>query len=514
MAKADSAQKARTVTGIEYGKRVVRVATVTVGRSGKVSFRGLSQALVQPGRPGVAEDARLGRRAALKEALSKHPKDLGDVIVGIPRENVISRMLSVPSGDPSEVREMLFFEVDKYLPFPPDEGEISYRILEQIGANESHVLMVAARRKDLYETLDELDEAGIEPLRLDVEAHGCGYVFARNGEASEDPFAVVHLDLQSTLVGLIKDRQLRFSRATPISTEELESTSPGVSFGGEPQDWPEPQSQWWTGAMRNLKRTLAGFAHDTHGSHPKQILLSGPGSQIPGLREALEREIALPVATRLPLPPGKNNEPLLLYSSAIGLALEEVEGRQHINLVPEEIYQRRETARRKQFLVNSSILLAFNLFLAAAVIGHSFWHKQQVLQVFSEKILELRPAVKDIDEIAAKLDVIGKNIDTSNSAFKVVKDLFTRTPERIKISQLTFTKSDSVVMNLETYTGGDLDSYVSILADSPYFAGTIERGRVETVDLTRQQDRYPGVPRYQKINSVKAMLKSSQKLKE
>ena len=514
MARTDSSRKARTVTGIEYGKKVVRMATVSVSRSGKVTVRGLTQAIAPHGRRGVTEDIQTGRQSALREALSKHPKDLGDVIVGIPREDVIARLVSLPSGDPTEVREMLFFDVERYLPFPPDEAEISYRIVEQVGANESHVLMVAARRKDLYEVLEELDEAGVEPLRLDVEVHGCGYAFARNtGEIDGEPFAVFHLDQQGSLVGLVMDRQLRFSRATPIATDELETSAVGLTFDSDPSSWPDSQSQWWGGLVRNLKRSLAGFSHEPLGTQPSHVVLSGPGSELPGIREALEREVSIPVTQRLPIQQGKISEPLLFYSCPLGLALEEIETPHHINLVPEEIYQERAMARRKQFLVNSTILMVFNLILLGAWVGHMFWNKQQVISIYESKIAEIQPQIRGIDEIAKKLQVINANIDRDNSAFKILEDLFSRTPDRVKIVNLDFTKSDSIVMNLETYTNADMDGYVKILGDSPHFAGTIERGKMDTEDLTKKKGQYP-IPNYQKVTGTKCTIKTSPKLQQ
>ncbi len=515
MAKIDSSRKARTVTGIEYGKKVVRIATVSVSRSGKVTVRGLTQAVVPPVRLSAKEDTPPGRQIALKEALSKHTKDQGDVIVGIPREDVIARLVSLPSADPAEVREMLFFDVERYLPFPPDEAEISYRILEQAGANESHVLMVAARRTDLYQVLEELDEAGVEPLRLDVEVHGCGYAFARStGEADGEPFAVFHLDQQSSLVGLVMGRQLRFSRATPIAIDDLATSAVGLTFESDSSCWPENQSQWWGGLVRNLKRSLTGFSHEPLGAQPSRLILSGPGSELPGISEALEREISIPVIHRLPVPPGKLSEPLLFYSCPIGLALEEIESPTHINLVPEEIYHERAVARRKQFLVNSTILMVFNLILLGGWVGHQFWNKQQIIQIYENKIAEIQPQIRGIDEIDKKLKVINSNIDRNNSAFKILQDLFTRTPDRVKILQLDFIKSDSVVMNLETYSPADLDGYVKILSDSPFFAGTIESGRLETVDLSKKGKGSYAVDSYQKVTGTKCTLKSSQKLQQ
>lgn len=513
MAKSAVPTRAGTVTGIEYGKRAIRIATLSVGRSGKFAVKALTQVLVQHGRRGVAEDASTNRKAALKEALGKHTKDLGSIIVGIPREDVISRFVTLPSSDPIELREMLFFDVERYLPFPPEEAEISYRVLEQIAANESHIVMVAARTKDLYQILEDLDEAGVQPLRLDVEAHGSAYTYSReNGQVRSEPFALLHLDLEVSLIGLVIDSQLRFSRAMPVSTEELEMNSIGTNFDGLPESWPEHQVQWWNSAVINLKRTLAGFSHEKYGEQPKRVYLSGPGSTIPGLPQALEKEFSVPVVIEEPVSAGKITEPVLVFLNAIGLALEELETTHHINLVPEEIYQRREASRKKQFLVNSTTLLVLNLILLGTWLGHAFWNKQEVLGILNNKILEIRGPIKDVEVISEKLKVISQNIDKQNSAYKVLKDMFERTPDRVKIEQLNFQKSDLLELTLETFTGTDLDGYVAILGGSPYFAGPIERGRVETIDLTRRGNF--GVDRYQKVTGVRAMLRTNPKLQE
>jgi hypothetical protein len=386
--------------------------------------------------------------------------------------------------------------------------------MEQIGQNESHVLMVAARRKDLYDILEDLEDAGVEPLRLDVEVHGCGYAFSRaETERDGEPFALFQLDLQSSLIGLVVNRQLRFSRAAPIATEELEASGIGITFEAPLDQWSADQNQWWNSLVKNLRRSITGFTHESLGSQPTHLIISGPGSEIPGLRQALEEELSLPVTPRLPISPGKLTEPVHFYSCPIGLALAEVEATQHINLVPEEIYTDRATARKKQFFVNAAILLVFNLLLMAGWLGHNYWHKQQILNIYQAKILDIRPFIRDIDEIAKKLNVISANIDRDNSAFKVARDLFERTPDRVKITQLTFSKSDSVLMNLETYTGADMDAYVKILGDSPFFAGTIDRGRLETIDLSRQKGLFD-VPNYQKVTGTKCTLKTSPKLQE
>jgi len=502
MKKATPSKKARTATGIEFGDRIVRVATVTCGRTGKVSLRALSQAHVAPGRPGVEEDLRRARIEALREALSHHAKDLGEVVVGIPRDEVVSRVLSLPASNPDEVRDMLFFDVERYLPFPPSEAEISYRVLEQVGANESRIVMVAAPREVLYRTLDDLDEIGIRPKRLDVDSHGCGYVFTRNHGEDEEPYGLFNLDYENSIVGLVVNRQLRFSRSIGEGIGRLEKDHLAVSFDrtagarpeGEPRStetsspsegpetsdpsngWPQSQTEWWSGTVKNVKRSLAGFAHEEFGAPPRRLILTGPGSRIPGIVPALEKEIGVPVEAPEPFPPGKTGQPVTFYSAALGLALEQIEGDHRINLIPEEIYRKREAARRKQFLVNSTSLVVVNLLLMGAWVGHAFWNQRQVLEIFESKNREIAPHIRDIKDIEDKLNLISANIDREHSAFKVMKDLFERTTDRVRFDTLDFKKSEEVLLTYETYTGRDVDSYREILMESPHVCGGVERG--------------------------------------
>ncbi len=480
MVKQTGKKKAGAVTGIEYGRSMVRVATITLGRGGRVQIRALSAAPVKPARPGVTEDLREARTQALKEALSKHhARDLGTVIVGAARDEVISRFVSLPSAEVSEIKEMLFFDVERHLPFAADDAEISYRIAEQVGANESRVLMVASKRSDLYELLDDLDSIGVQPDRIDVDVHGCGYSFARNGVGEGEPFAVLDLDLKSSLMSLVVENGLRFSRSINVGVGSLkEGDGPLPTLQTDSADWSEELHGWWKGLVRNIVRSLAGFAHEEHGSPPKKLILTGVGSRVEGIAEALEKEIEIPVIVLDPLEAGKNTESTTPYSCAIGLALEELEKDHHINLIPEEIYERYAAAHRKRFVFNTLFLLLINFLLIGGWVGHSFWHKQQTIQIYRNKIELIQPKISDIEEIQAKQEVIAANMDLDHSAFQVISDVFVRTRDRIRIRQMTFKKSESVDMDIEIFDPQDRVDYVLDLSESPHFCGSIETGRM------------------------------------
>lgn len=505
MPKSKQKVRSRVISGIEYGDHVVRIATVVTGRGGKFTLKAATEVLVATGRPGVSEDLRANRRQALTEAISQHSTSLGDVVVGISRNEVISRLFSLPTVNPLELDDMLDFEVANHLPFDHREAEVSHRILEQVGNSESRVLVVAARRSELYRVLEDLDEVGVETLRLEVDAHGCGYALA--AQSGSEPAFVFHLDYHKSLIGLLVNGQLRYTRVLSkgLQTPLLDGDCP--DFSSPSQDWSQPQSQWWNDLVLKLKRTLAAFGHEEFGQHPQRVFLSGPGSELPGLAEHLSEALAIP-ATVQPLvescPDGVSPQ---TFAVSIGLAVEEALLTQHLNLVPDEIYIKRERAHQRQFLVNVATLAVINILLLVGWVGHAFWHKHQVIGVLQAKIAQIRPQVRDVDEIEKKLNTIAANIDRENSAFLVLKDIFELTRDRIKIDQVVFQKKDSIKMNLNTFEDRDLDDYVKDLSMSQYLAGAIDRGRTQNVDLSRQSDRYD-VPYFKRVSNLSANLRS------
>jgi len=195
-----------------------------------------------------------------------------------------------------------------------------------------------------------------------------------------------------------------------------------------------------------------------------------------------------------PLEPGKGTENTTPYSCAIGLALEEMEKEHHINLIPEEIYERYAAAHRKRFVFNTLFLVFINIFLLGGWAGHAFWHRQQTLDIYRDKIAKIQPKIADIKKIQEKQAItpivdasdlpadqkqaiIAENMDLDNTAFAVMSDVFLRTRDRVRIRQVTFKKSESVDMDLEVFDPQDQVDYVKDLGESPHFCG-VESGRL------------------------------------
>jgi Tfp pilus assembly protein PilN len=136
---------------------------LSVADSGRADFEAPEGA----GEPAPGEErsvfpSHLG--AALKESYTGPRKN---VSVCLPTGHVLLRVMSLPSEDDAELAGMVQLQVDKYSPFPVENMVVSHEVLRRSGTT-SLVAVAAAERRVVDLLGKALNEAGIEPVRVDV----------------------------------------------------------------------------------------------------------------------------------------------------------------------------------------------------------------------------------------------------------------------------------------------------------------------------------------------------------
>jgi Tfp pilus assembly protein PilN len=95
----------------------------------------------------------------------------GRVAVAMPAEQVLLRVVRLPTVDTAEIREMAALQVDKFSPFPVEQMAISQEVLhQQDGA--SRVLVAAVLQEHVQKLGNLLRSAGVHPREVDVEVLG------------------------------------------------------------------------------------------------------------------------------------------------------------------------------------------------------------------------------------------------------------------------------------------------------------------------------------------------------
>ena len=91
----------------------------------------------------------------------------GEVTVAIRSSELLMRTVAFPTADPSEIADMVEFQIDKISPYPVDQLAIAHEIL-QTDEDSAQVLMAAATRKSIDAIGDAFEKQKVRSCYQDI----------------------------------------------------------------------------------------------------------------------------------------------------------------------------------------------------------------------------------------------------------------------------------------------------------------------------------------------------------
>ncbi len=105
-----------------------------------------------------------------------------DLVLGLPIAAVLAQRFRLPTVDPAEFPEMVQIQIEKALPFSPDDVTTDFELIEQ-NETESVISAVAVRNAQLAEIVAPLLEGGYIPRQVTVYAAQRASTYAPKGNA-------------------------------------------------------------------------------------------------------------------------------------------------------------------------------------------------------------------------------------------------------------------------------------------------------------------------------------------
>lgn len=267
------------------------------------------------------------------------------VVVSLPEDEVISRLIRLPPLKESEIKDALRYEAETFVPYPLDEVSIDYEILEQDEAGKVTVYAIAARNDLINSYVKLFKMAGLELLALESPAVAMRRAVSKS--VSKDA-AILLIDMgekYSDIVGMNKGN-VYFTRTMSVGGDSL-TRAISINLGLDMASAEEykkaygMKSSELEGKIKNailpvfanmaeeIRRALALFRED-QGKAVDLLVLSGGGANLPGLAEELTRLLGIEVqviqpfinmdVSRVSLPLDLNVEGCR-FSLSAGLAL-------------------------------------------------------------------------------------------------------------------------------------------------------------------------------------------------
>jgi len=295
---------------------------------------------------GAVELLAFAVKPSLKELSAD--TDVKQVNVSISGTSAIIRYITFPKMSPQELKQALKFEAQKYIPFPVAELNLGSVILkDDLPDNKMLVLLAAVRKEILSQRVKALDEFGLQARLIDIDSLALINAFNFNYPPQADPKnkspALLNIGASFSNLNILEDGIPRLSRDIHIAgnnfTQKIADTL-GMEFLAAEELKLNPDQESLSkitvlaeGSAASLVseiRTSFDYYESQGASSVGKIYLSGEGSILSGLKEALASLLGIEVEywnplAKINLSPGidagKLKGHLAQLPVAVGLAL-------------------------------------------------------------------------------------------------------------------------------------------------------------------------------------------------
>jgi len=371
----------------------------------------LEQFFVEEIAPGLTGDDEWLNAAisALASLVNAHELK-GRVTVIAPAFLLLQKPLKVPQVERARQAQIVAFEAQNAIPYPLNEVIWDSQVMASDGV-EAEVLLFALRTEIATKIANMVTATGLRPMAIQAAPLLDSQAFRLAGGSAAEEVLIVNVGARSTTLSFVGPGGVNIQSATNIGGNLLtqgvsdntgqpfavsEAIKVGYFSGVVQLAESDPQvailqanSQTFIRRLaQDINRRLINVRRGANGRQPTRILVTGRGSQVPGLSEQLCETLRLPVEVFDPssvITPGAgiNQEQLErakhqiteVIGEAARLTLPQAIG---VNLIPRDIASQQAFDARKPRLLVAALLAAISpLFVLLAFKDSDSWNRDQ-----------------------------------------------------------------------------------------------------------------------------------------
>jgi len=363
----------------------------------------------------------------------------------LPRYDVTTRIITLPSHDPKEIAGMVRFSAEEYVPYTVDEVIIDQCILRKLETGEAETLIAIAHKDVVEKHLAALRAAGIAPAKILLSA-ACIYSAALGThKKAAERYALVSLSAGGIEITVIDNGNPVFTRgiATVQDWREIAENPDAAGESMVDMGGAEELAVELRGSLSAYQREMQDEAGiDT-------VYVACAYAKTGRLCESLSRKmdkdckpatfILEALGTAAPDLPG-------LPIEAVG-GLMEAKGRAavQINLLPErEVEARRiESVKRISGYIASSA--AAILVCLAGLYFQAVYQRQSMIRELEQRIAVIEPNVRGITEKKEQLKILRRQVDRKGSVIEQLARLVQAAPDgRLNFTRLSLRRGDGI----------------------------------------------------------------------
>lgn len=214
-----------SVVGIDIGSSSIKVVCIEPTRQGPR----ISQIAVCPTPPDIVKEGVVTNVAEVANAVQFALRSAGikasAAVTAIAGSGVIVRNVKVPKMGEDALRKSIRFEAGKFISSSMDDSIVEFDILgDSEEEGQVNIVLVAAPRAMVETKVAALEQAGLEPLSVDVEAFALLRALQcrpDSGIPENGTVALLDMGASHTEINLISNGELALTRTIPIAGNNL-----------------------------------------------------------------------------------------------------------------------------------------------------------------------------------------------------------------------------------------------------------------------------------------------------
>ncbi len=382
-----------------------------------------------------------GEQLDLKQLPEEIAEKLEGVItLSLRTSELLMRTMEFPTPDPSEIAEMVGFQIDKVSPFPTDQLAISHEILNQTDES-AWVLMAAAKRSCIDEIGEAFEKRGVNIHSIDARVLGWLQLLNEQELIANEGCEI-----------LIIDDQIEVTLAVLLTGQPIAFRSLHADF-----DAPNILDELTT----ELSYTLMMLDAEYDLPAPASIQLWNGGTDSASLCDELAKKTGLEIL---------HHDLTTLPPLSEGIVRRSLAGEFHIELIPSEwIELQKRKALQRRFFRTTGIIAT--VWLVVLITFFSIYKVRATrLANTQERANQIAPLANKALENRDKLKALKAYTDRTDSSLECLREITQLLPiGDIELVSFKYIKGKGVTLRGTASDDDIVGNFFITLSDSPLF---------------------------------------------
>jgi len=250
---------------------------------------------------------------AIKEVVRKARVSTKEAIISISGRELIMKKIQLPKVNPKELGDAIMLEAEHHINLPIEEVYVDHQVVGQSPGEGGtmDVMLVAVKKSKINEYVAVVEEAGLSPVVVDVDAFAVQNQYEiNNPEAATEAVALIDIGASVMKTNVIRGgssifaRDIAFggnnytrtiSQRLNIPFEKAEAAKRGQDVGVNWDDLVPALEAVSRELSLEIQRTFDYFASTAESERISRIVLSGGCAKLAGVDEFLSSSWGIPV---------------------------------------------------------------------------------------------------------------------------------------------------------------------------------------------------------------------------